>query len=154
VATAEPEIFAKMYRADSAESFLKEALPDLSVRGMNGQSLLHSAMAFRKQDIALALIGHGADVNAVTRKNETPLHHAIVYRNVEVALALLAQAARVDIADVFGNEALWPAVLNARGDDTVVEALLKHGADPHHKNKSGLSPQEGPIYENGAAAKQ
>jgi ankyrin repeat protein len=44
------------------------------------------------------------------------------------------------LEDIYGNQALWTAVFNAKGNYTVVEAFLKFKQDVEHKNKYGKSP--------------
>ena len=50
----------------------------------------------------------------------------------------------VAIADRYGNEPLWTAAFNAKGNYELVSLLLRHGANPTHRNNAGLSPLDIP----------
>ena len=54
--------------------------------------------------------------------------------------ALLANGADIEVADRYGNTALWAALF--RSDDGATIRLLLHaGADPDHFNHAGRSPR-------------
>ena len=55
---------------------------------------------------------------------------------------MLEGGAAVDIADRHGNQPLWAAVFNARGDYAIVRRLIECGADPAHANVHGRSPRD------------
>jgi ankyrin repeat protein len=135
---AESPVFSRLRTSNGAE-FFQDSTLDLAVRGTNGQTLLHEAIAHRKTAIAIELIGRGADVNAVNKKGETPLHYAATYRNLEVAQALLARRADVNIVDKFGNGPLWVAMQAEKGDYKIAAALVENGADAARKNNAGRS---------------
>ncbi|WP_406700710.1 ankyrin repeat domain-containing protein [Singulisphaera sp. Ch08] len=46
----------------------------------------------------------------------------------------------VSISDRHGNQPLWTAALNARGNYEMVSMLLRYGANPNHLNNANLSP--------------
>jgi ankyrin repeat protein len=64
-----------------------------------------------------------------------------MYEATECARVLLANGARVDVEDEHGNQPLWTAVFEARGDYGVVAVLMEHDADPDHVNRHGGSPR-------------
>jgi ankyrin repeat protein len=134
----EPAIFSKLRALDSGSFFSRERL-DLTVRGTNGQTLLHEAIAFAKQEVAEGLITLGIDLNAQNKKGQTALHYALIYKNVPIVKKLLSQDVDVNVVDIYGNGPLWTATLAANGDYEVVTMLLTHGANPRHKNKAGRS---------------
>jgi ankyrin repeat protein len=59
---------------------------------------------------------------------------------VELALAMLDAGGDPRPKDRFGNTPLWSAVVNAKRNLGLVDMLMRHGADPHGKNKAGRSP--------------
>jgi ankyrin repeat protein len=76
---------------------------------------------------------------------KTALHYAIEYALPAVAQELLGRnRGLVSIADKFGNEPLWTAAFNAKGEYQLVLLLLGNGADPLHRNKANLCPLDIP----------
>jgi ankyrin repeat protein len=53
---------------------------------------------------------------------------------------LIEAGARVDVRDSYGNTPLWRAVMESRGDGSVIAVLRLAGADPYVENNSGVSP--------------
>ena len=114
----------------------------INVRSNIGENLLHQAIANGWELIAEHLISHGIDVNHQTETGSTPLHFAAERQNEIIARLALAAGARLDTADRHGNQPLWTAVFNARGDYRVVSLFMANGADPLHKNRYGKSPRD------------
>ncbi len=137
----EPEIFSALRAASYSEFFLRPDL-DLHARGVNGQSLLHEAIAFGKTDIAKELIARKIDLDLQNRNGQTALHYAAVYGNVEIAQLMLQEGASVGIADQHGNEALWTAALAGKGNSRMIQLLVAHGADVNHKNNAGRTVRD------------
>src|SRR5262249_41170092 len=89
----------------------------LDTRGKNGHTPLTEAITGDNTDIALFLIGNGADPNATDREKTTPLRWAAIrsewvkeHQNVKVAEALLDAGAEVEAADKDGmTPLLWAA---------------------------------------------
>jgi len=93
-----------------------------------GYTPLHCAVSGDHMDIVKFILGKGANVNAKTNNGWTPL--GFIW-TTEMAAFLIANGADVRIPSKFGTTALHGAVNrdNHRGDKTLVELLLKHGAD-------------------------
>lgn len=86
------------------------------------------------------LIAAGADVNARDGKGRTPLMYAADpdREHLPAVVLFLGKGAAVDAADKEGNTALMHAVQGY--SEEIVEQLLKAGADPNAKNRSGETP--------------
>ena len=117
-------------------------VPNIHVRGHNGETLLHEAVAHDNADAAEWLIQHGAEVSAQDRNGQTPLHFAAAHSNVAMARLVLDGGADVGVFDAHGNTPLWTAVFNARGKYELVSAILAAGGArvANTKNKAGRSP--------------
>lgn len=110
-----------------------------------GTTALQYAIAEKSVDAAMFLIEHGADATVQDKDGRTALHYAIEHNLPEVAEALLERSPElITIADRHGNQPLWTAAFNARGNYRLVSLLLRFGADPNHKNASDLSPMDIP----------
>lgn len=88
---------------------------------------------------ALWFIKQGADINAQTRKKETPLHLAAASSGGKVIKALLAKKARLT-EDAHGNTALHYAIGAYRKDPATWAALLAAGCNIDHQNGAGRTP--------------
>jgi ankyrin repeat protein len=87
------------------------------------------------------LLEHGADVTAQDKDGSTPLHYAIENCLDSVVETLVKKnRAVIAIADKHGNEPLWTAAFDARGDYEAFLLLLSYGADPTDLNKVNSSP--------------
>lgn len=104
------------------------------------QNLLQEAIAVCKNDIAIDLINRNIDINHQESNGQVPLHYCAQYHNIEIARLLLRRNANINIEDVYGNNPLWTAVFNARGDYRIVELFIEYNANIHHLNKARRSP--------------
>src|SRR5438105_4679209 len=95
----------------------------------DGWTPLHLACFFSQRDIAEALIGCGAEVNARSRNamQNTPLHAAAARRNAESVRLLIEHGADVNARQEGGWTALHAACLN--GDSETMLLLMAGGAD-------------------------
>jgi uncharacterized protein len=94
-----------------------------------------------------ALLKAGASVHETDKNGVTPLHHAVRFRSPAAVEMLLSHGAAVNqTCKRSGSTALHRAVTSTGAPDTagksdearqIVEILLRYGADPSIKNKTG-----------------
>ena len=105
-----------------------------------GRTPLHYAAGDSRPSEVAILIAAGADINAQDDNGWTPLHFAAQASCSECTSALLQAGASTALQDSFGNTALSRAVFESKGNGSVIQLLRQAGADPHVKNKHGVSP--------------
>ena len=118
-------------QANILHAVLKQHPSLVKITNINGRTLLHHAAESGSWGCVDALIGHGADVNAVDNTGETPLHRAMSRRRLEASKVLLEAGADPNIKNFHGATAtLYSAmagpdnlslVLEYGGDNTVVD---------------------------------
>lgn len=113
---------------------------DINILNEFGENLLHEAAVNRRLDCVIELLKRRINVDQVESGGKTSLHYAAVRNQFEIAERILAAGGRVDIADKSGNEVLWTAAFNAKGNYRLVKALIAAGANPRHKNNVDKSP--------------
>lgn len=109
---------------------------------------LYLAISRRKKNVARILVVNGADVNAVTKNNQTALHEAARNGMADMTRLLLANWADPNIQDEQGNTPLVLAVVlgePGKGREkknyvTAARYLIKAGADLEIKDSIGNSP--------------
>ncbi len=74
--------------------------------GEKGDTALHCAAFWGRDDIAKFLLAGGADVNAKSATGRTPLHNAALMGNVRIARLLLENGAKIDSKDNDGKTPL------------------------------------------------
>ena len=94
-----------------------------------GDTPLHHAAMRGKERVALALLDHGADVNAVNAFNATPLHEAAVGGHAELVKALIARGADVNATDGNGRTPLERA--EEQGESAAAE-VIREEISLHH----------------------
>jgi ankyrin repeat protein len=134
-------------RMNQVEELLQMIMKGIKLNEKDGfgATALHCAIAEKSVDVIALLLEHNADVTAQDSDGKTPMHYAIEYNLPAVAEELLKKNSSViAIADRFGNEPLWTAAFNAKGNYELVSLLLRYGADPEHRNNINLSPLDIP----------
>ena len=96
----------------------------------NGTAL-HYAVFKNKEDIVSYLLEKGANVDLKYNDDVTPLIAAIDLGYINIAKLLVERKADVNMQDKKGNTPLSKAVLYYKGDTSLIEMLLHHGADPY-----------------------
>ncbi len=136
------DIFQAIRRNEPISVAVLEDLPDINVKNVDGQGLLHTAIAYGNHSLIAPLMKTGIDVNATDRNGQTPLHFAAAHKDLIAAEQLLCGGGEVAIEDKHGNTALWTAVFNARGKYDVVGVFMRYGGQrlSRKKNRHGKSP--------------
>lgn len=110
-----------------------------------GTTPLLYAISSKQIEAVQELLTLGADPALQDRNGSTAFHYAIEHRLPLVLEALLKRCDEgIHVSDKHGNQPLWTAVFNARGDYQMVAMLLEHGADPTHRNRVSLTPSDIP----------
>jgi hypothetical protein len=113
-----------------------------------GDTALHVAAAAYRRELAVLLMGQGAEVHARNRRGAEPIHYAAdggpqtphwdPDAQRRLIACLIAAGADPDVRDRSGVAPLHRAVRNRCS--AAVSALLEGGADPRLKNRSGSTP--------------
>jgi len=106
----------------------------------------------RQQAAIKALLKVGADIQETDKNGVTPLHHAVRFRSPAAVETLLRFGANVNqICKRSGSTPLHRAVTSTGAPSTsgkndearqIIEILLRYGADPAIRNKSGKTPAD------------
>ena len=86
-----------------------------------------------------AIIEHGADVNAVNNKGQTPLWFACCDGQESIVRLLLDIGANPTIADKYGDSCLHAAI-NGHCSTKTIQEILDHGAHVNAVNQDGDTP--------------
>ncbi len=103
-----------------------------------GLTPLLMAISQRRVDAVQILLDLGADLNSKDRRGRTPLHLAIMKRRPDVVQLVLEAKPDIDALDNNESTPLMYAMIY-RGDEQLVQQLLKGDADVSAKNRSGLT---------------
>uniref|UniRef100_A0ABD2X9N6 Uncharacterized protein n=1 Tax=Trichogramma kaykai TaxID=54128 RepID=A0ABD2X9N6_9HYME len=102
----------------------------------NGLIALEYAVARNFKNVTETLLKNGADPNYMGKFGSTPLHMVCLENNdVELAKILFKFGARIDVQNEHGYTPLHHAVY--RGNESLVEFLLRNGADPNKAEIDG-----------------
>ncbi|MGH7145484.1 MAG: ankyrin repeat domain-containing protein [Planctomycetota bacterium] len=133
--------------ADSNKTFpgrpspLDRAVSNLySMRSSDWDSTYQSG-----EEICLALIDHGADVNGADPASP-PLAVALLARNVKVIDALLAHGANVNLKAPDGVTPF--AIAAAHASPAEMKKILQHGGDPMARDGNGETALMAASYDN------
>ena len=121
---------------------LVEAGADVRAARGDGMTALHVAAEHGRAEVARALVGAGAVVDAGTRIGRyTPLHLAARGGHGAVVALLLAAGADPNAATTNSGVTALHLAAGAVGGTGAVAALLDHGADPNAREESaGQTP--------------
>lgn len=122
-----------------AENLLSSGA-DVNVRSpFDGSAALHTAALSGRSGVALTLLEHGADKDALDDVGDTPLMKASERGNQAVVYTLLAAGAKFNIRSKHdGRSALLLAATH--GHEDIVYALFESGADVDMADHNGHTP--------------
>lgn len=115
---------------------------DPNITDGNGSAALHAAVQRNNMEMIEALLAAGARVDIVSKLYGTPLHQAAGSGNVAIAELLLKRGTDVNALDCCnGITPLHVAVAKTNEQSlSMTSLLLRWGADPNVRDKSGRSP--------------
>lgn len=113
---------------------------DINEINKSKQNLLHISIISGNPSVFDILMNKGIFLDQQDENGQTPLHYSATPEKIEFARRIINAGGRLDVSDFYGNEPLWTAVFNARGNPEIVELFVKNGANPNHENNNGLSP--------------
>ena len=131
---------------------------NINARDSKDSSALNWAITTRKPELALLLIGKGADVRSpIKDKSEdlegaTPLHFAAGFGYLDIVRQITSRGGSVNARAANGLTPLHTAALG--GHPMVVKFLLDHGAKIDVKDSSGKTPLASALSFNDAAHKE
>jgi len=122
-----------------------------NVLDKNGNSPLHWAVFYRKQEMICLLVKYGADLNLQNYDGESPLHWGCSAEgSAALAAGLISLGAWPHIQDVSGQTPLHYA--SAIGDLQTMVVLLRAGAPINVEDDEGDSPLHWATRENQSLA--
>lgn len=107
-----------------------------------GRDDLFYCIADSNEQRALELIEQIKDIDYQDKNGYSYLHIAVQSGLLIVVEKLLVKGAKVDIIDKFGKTPLMVAVSGYNGDRTLIDLLIRSGADINRKNETGISAQK------------
>lgn len=123
---ASPLHFAVLTGLEYVKLLLDHPAINVNARDKHKLSPLHYAMVKPKpwaRDVAIALLEHGANLEAVgSDQKVTPLHLAVMESNLEMARLLVEKGAKVNAKSVSGKTVLHSATMAKKPD--LVRVLL------------------------------
>jgi len=134
-------------RIQDVASLLDKDRTLVNSRNEHDVTPLHVAANVGSVELCKLLIGHGADVNAVTTRGlvtgVTPLYNAAARGNAGACQFLLENGARVGMADSDGKTPLMRAAFE--GQVRAAEVLLNAGADANGRDRHGLTALDSAV---------
>jgi len=109
------------------------------ILGMFPGTAAAQAVSFGDTATLRALLDNGASANETDENGDTLLNFAVYPNHVDVARLLLERGADVNHVDPRGMTALLYAATTDFGDSSMIQLLLKMGANPNAKTKEGLT---------------
>lgn len=109
---------------DVVEYLIEHGLADVTARSNDGLTSLHNAARYGHNEIVALLIGHGADVTAFDRWNNTPLTASSYKNHTSTAQLLLDQEKKLGVKSSHKEQA-WRGAIQG-GHIEMVVLLLQH----------------------------
>jgi ankyrin repeat protein len=129
---------------EAAKRMVEQDKSLLESRNDAGSTPLHIACEKGNLDMALYLLGAGADPLAGDNENSTPLHVAAIGGNIDVVKLFLERGIDIDIRDDHGMTPLLFA--GYRRQNEMIEFFVSKGADIKMKSNEGGSMVHAAAY--------
>jgi len=124
----------------------------MDIRELSDVCTEQNANPAKQRAAIVKLLKAGADIQETDKNGVTPLHHAVRFRSPSAVETLLEHGAAVNhTCQRSGSTALHRAVTSSGAPSTagktakvkqIIQILMRHGADPSIKNKSGKTPMD------------
>lgn len=112
------------------------------VLGMFAASPTNNSVSSGNLATTRALLDAGADPNEAGSDGSTLLYQAVVENHTDFARLLIERGAKVNAVDSRGMTPLLYAASADFGDSSMVDLLLKMGANPAARTNEGLPAQD------------
>lgn len=129
-------------RTRDTEFVIPIAFENIDARGDCNRTLLHEAIAFKRDETSISMISNKFDLESKDSLGRTPLHYAAAFGNYDVLVYLLKYGANPNSLDLHQNNPIWTAVLSQPKNYDIIRLLYKFGSDIDHKNKHGRSVRD------------
>lgn len=135
------DIFSSIKQHD-LETFCSSIVGwDINGKNDAGNGILHAAVAYGFDDVAIFFIENGGDLNMQDASGNTALHYCADSKNIRVAELLLNNGAKLNLANAIGDVPLMNAVFESTSEDfSMVALFLRYTCDVDRKNNYGSSP--------------
>ena len=121
------------------EQLISNYRGDINTRGGRHGSAVNAALAKQTVEIALLLLGQGADVNLMDVKGRTPLYVASTRGRRDHVELLLKYHAKVDLLNSQSSKSALRAAARL-GEVEIARLLLHHGASVDSRDSEGWTP--------------
>jgi len=117
---------------------------DINYKDKFGSTPLFYAVTNSNFAIIEFLLENGADINMSYNKGENLLHIATTYHgrhyfSTDIIELLIRKGIKIDHPNIHGNTPLFTATIQWAVNKSVIEILVKSGADMDTKNKHDMS---------------
>lgn len=114
--------------------------PNLNLNNLDyyGETLLTKAISGKKENVSIALLDAGADINVSNVNNETPLIVAINKNMSEFAKYLVSRGSDINKKDLFQDTALLISI--KKKNASMALFLIERGANIFTSDRYGRSP--------------
>jgi hypothetical protein len=134
-------VFVSIEEHDSSLFYLLISLHNINIKNEFGAGILHCALTYRADDIAIFFIENGGDLNMQDASGNTALHYCADSNNIRIAELLLNNGAKLNLANAIGDVPLMNAVFESTSEDfSMVALFLRYTCDVERKNNYGSSP--------------
>lgn len=93
-------------------------------------------------DKAIDMISKIDNVDFKDANGYTYLHIAVQNESLDIIKLLISKGADINAIDIFGKTPLMIAISAFCGDRTIIDYLIKNGADIELKTKAGVSTRK------------